>query len=198
MRLLLTTFGPYQEWTTNASQMAVERLDLARFDADISVCQYPVDFAQSKALVLADHQQRPHRIVHVGQSKRASKVELEMLAVNFGRQRDDAPHFELAPNGPAAFCCQVNYAGIVSKIAAEEIPVEISFHAGVFICNAVFYWSHLAAELLMDKPPIAFVHLPLDPAQRENNQPGGSLPIEQSTRALALVLEDLIQQRPLA
>jgi pyroglutamyl-peptidase len=195
MRLLLTTFGPYEAWKTNASQMAVERLELADFDAEIAVRQYPVDFDGAKAQVLADHQPSPQLMVHVGQSKRACKVELELLAVNFGRESDGAPHFALEPGGPAGLCCRVNYDRVVSQLAAEEIPVEISFHAGVFICNAVFYWSQFAAATARNPATIALVHLPLDPTQREKNDPGGSLPIEQSTRALEVVLQDLIRQQ---
>jgi pyroglutamyl-peptidase len=195
MRLLLTTFGPYEEWTSNASQMAVDRLDLERFDADVDVRQYPVDFAAARDFVLAHHRSGFDLIVHVGQSRRATKVELEMMAINFGRESDEAPYFPLESTGPPAFCSDVDYPSMLPLIGAEEIPVELSFHAGLFICNAVFYWSQMAAATAAPSPVVSFVHLPLDGSQRASDDPGGRLPIEKSARALEIVVGELIKNR---
>jgi pyroglutamyl-peptidase len=69
----------------------------------------------------------------------------------------------------------------------------VSYHAGTYLCNATFYWSHYLAERLAIKTQSAFVHVPLDVSQAVNEPHGTpSLPAGLTAEAVKLVLDELV------
>jgi pyroglutamyl-peptidase len=76
-------------------------------------------------------------------------------------------------------------------IGAEGIPAEVSFHAGVYLCNAALYFTHYFIDRMQLTTQAAFIHLPLDPSQAVAEQNTASLPASASAAAIRMLLETL-------
>ena len=187
-RLLLTSFAPYGSWGLNASALAVQSLDLSQFAADVTVREYPVCFQQTRAAIAADLQLDPawDGILHVGQSVRANVLELELFALNAAQDESQPYPSSLEPNGPQAYRCRYDLVEWQQRLDEQALPAEISCHAGTYLCNALFYWSqHLTANV---GTPIAFLHIPLAPSQRDPEDAERMLATSASARAVATLL----------
>jgi len=77
------------------------------------------------------------------------------------RPRDSA----IVPDGPVAYWSTLPVRAIVETLTGNMIPAYISYSAGTYVCNHVFYaTSHFVAA---NKLPIkvGFIHVPYLPEQ---------------------------------
>jgi pyroglutamyl-peptidase len=194
-RVLLTAFGPYDDWTENASWLALVRLtqDLPTGLA-ITTRRYPVDFASVKRLLSQDLDVGYDVLLATGQAPGSSQIRLEQFGLNVGGHHGQlAEDFQpLAEDGRAAYRSTLPLADWAQKIRAAGIPAQVSHHAGTFLCNATLYLAHYWAEKKGLATQAAFVHLPLDHSQTVGRAHDlAAMPTELSARALRLILEAL-------
>ena len=100
----------------------------------------------------------------------------------------------LISDGPAAYRTQLPLAAWATKIRAAGIPVQVSYHAGTYLCNAILYLAQHLAVVQKLKTQSAFIHLPLSPSQvltERHDIP--SLPTNLCAEALQLILAELNQ-----
>lgn len=180
--ILVTAFEPYDEWSENASWLAL--VELTRHmppELQLVTRKYPVDFSKIRSLLARDLEAAPRLAIHLGQAPGASRIALEAVALNVRGHVDngrDVSQSEagrpivypdgasiLAPDGPPAYRSRLPLAELAGKLNAQGVPSTVSFHAGTFLCNACLYWSmHLAHQ--MDLPTRSlFLHIPLAPQQ---------------------------------
>lgn len=200
-RILLTAYGPYDDWSENASWLALQEVlrELPQEDEgdehlEITTRLYPVDFDEVRARLESDLAGRFDIALHLGQSPGAGRIELEAFGLNVGRQRDTPPEaaFALAEDGPPAYQSQLPLAHWAALLQSQGIPAGVSYHAGAYLCNAALYWTHFYCE--RDDLPTAatFLHLPLDTCQAVTSKDDlASLPAAESARAIRLILDDL-------
>lgn len=195
--VLITAFEPYDRWSTNSSWDALVALTRDLPSAPKVVTRrYPVDFERTKAKLAEDLAGNYDYALHLGQAPGSSRVHLEAVALNIAGESQQSPDDfrKLVPGGPAAYQTSLPVAAWAGKIRAAGIPVQVSYHAGTYLCNAILYLSqHLAAERKL-KTQSAFIHLPLSPAQvlsERHDVP--SLPTNVCAEALQLILAELNQ-----
>ena len=199
MRILITAFEPYGRWETNASQLAATEF-LSRYagPADLIVRHYPVRFEGLPGQLAADLADVDAALL-TGQSSRASAIELEAVALNVRTEHDDSPgpFHRLSSTGPLALASPVALDSWLQALSAVDIPAEISHHAGTFLCNAAYYLA-LAGQIEQARhQPVAFVHIPLTPAQVPPPQPPGvPLPTSISAQALDILVAELVTAPP--
>lgn len=194
-RVLITAFKPYAEWSTNASWLAlVELTKELPATVEITTRLYPVEFAQVQELLAKDLADNYDVAIHLGQAPGRAAVEIEAFALNAGlragsRAEEFAP---LLAGGPAAYTSPWPIAELAARIRAAGIPAGVSHHAGVYLCNAILYWScHLVATD-RQRTRSGFIHLPLDSSQvLDRPQPIPSLPAAHAAQAVRIVLEAL-------
>ena len=199
-RVLLTAYAPYDDWSSNASWMALQEVtrDLPE-GIDLVTRLYPVDFAEMASRLDKDLTSDIDVALHLGQAPGNSRIHLESIAVNCGRRRNERAEdaWPLVDGGPAAYQSTLPLAEWAQQMRAEDIPAEVSHHAGTYLCNAILYLTHhLAAERQLDIQAV-FFHLPLEPSQvieRRLDMP--SMAAETSARALRLVLDDIAARVP--
>ena len=76
------------------------------------------------------------------------------------------------------------------ELRKEGIPARVSFHAGTYLCNAIFYWSCRLADELELPTKSTFVHVPLETSQVIGlDQPTSFMPAAMTARALRLLLK---------
>lgn len=171
-RVLLTGFDPFGGETTNPSWQAIAALHGQRIAGHrVVAVQLPATFKGSeKALRQALREHAPRRVIAVGQAGGRSQISLEQVAINLidaripdneGRRPVDVPVIE---EGPAAYFATLPLKAMLHALRAEGIPSGISFTAGTYVCNAVFY---VLMHSLRRRPGVlaGFVHVPYLPEQ---------------------------------
>lgn len=194
-RVLITAFEPFDRWSENSSWLAL--LELTRSlpeSPKVVTRRYPVDFAKAKERLSEDLAADYDFALHLGQSSRIGRIELEAIGLNVGGEPAQSPDdFQpLVTGGPAAYQTSLPLAHWSAKMREDGIPAQVSYHAGTYLCNAVLYLSlHLAAENRL-KTTSTFLHLPLAPQQvLGERQAWPTLPSEMCAKGIRLILSDL-------
>jgi pyroglutamyl-peptidase len=191
--VLLTTFEPYGPWPTNASRLALDELTrdtpaAPKFTARV----LPVDFDRVKAQLAQELAANYDYVLHLGQAPGSAGVQLEAVGLNIACDHDSAGDRCLCDDGPLAYRSSLPLFDWAEQIRALNIPAEVSFHAGTFLCNAALYLTHYYIERMKLDTKAAFIHLPLDPSQSKDHTPSApSLSAVLSGKAIRIVLESL-------
>ncbi len=166
VRVLATGFGPFPGVDVNASAQLVEALACSPAvpGIQITTAVLPVVWAEARAVLditLARH--KPHAVIHLGVSQRAPCFEVETRAFNksglkadhLGRVR--AP-IDLLPGGPAVLTATLPPTALLGALSRHGYPAKLSKFAGLYLCNAVLYWSLTFTR--HGDPLVGFVHIP--------------------------------------
>lgn len=197
MHTLITAFGPYGPFESNSSQLCLAALRSLAWDTPADFRVYPVDFSAARRMLAADLAGRYRLAIHLGQSPYAHAVQLEAIALNVGGPPDVPPerYHVLEADGPVAYRTPLALDTLASGLRSEGIPAQVSYYAGTYLCNAVYYWSHyLTARLGLDTVSL-FVHLPLVPEQLAQPLIPApaitAMPAEESARAVRMLCKML-------
>ncbi|UHA74261.1 pyroglutamyl-peptidase I [Paenibacillus sp. 481] len=183
--ILLTGFDPFGQETINPSWEAVRQLDGEQVeDYIIRAVQLPTSFRRSAATLRAAMQQhKPDAVICVGQAGGRPDITLERVAVNVidaripDNDKEQPIDVPVVPNGPAAYWTTLPVKTIRSALHEQGIPSSISYTAGTFVCNAIFY-ELMHETAAWDRSCAAgFVHIPFLPEQAASypNSPSMSL-----------------------
>lgn len=203
--VLLTGFEPFGGDTANPSGEAVHRV-ASRWEGPelLVTAVLPVTFTGAAARLrglLAEHQ--PDVVIAAGLAGGRAVIGVERVAVNLidarvpdndGEQPIDEPS---VPGAPPARFATLPVKEIARRIATAGIPAEVSYSAGTFVCNHVFF---TALEAAASGTRAGFVHVPWSaehaPPSLADVPPGASgragapvaLPIADIARALEIAV----------
>lgn len=143
MSVLLTGFEPFGGDALNSSWELARRLD--GLDG-IRAVQLPCRFAHSlQALDAALAHGRPRLVLALGQAASRPLLSFERVALNWvdariadndGLQPIDEP---VLPGAPAAHFSTLPIKAMAQAVRGSGVPAEISYSAGSFVCNQVFF-----------------------------------------------------------
>ena len=130
---------------------------------EISRVGIPVVFSQcGNALEAAIASTCPDGIITLGMAAGRGQITPEVFAVNgrYARSADNAgqtyPHLTPCdPTGPAAYQSTLPVEAITERLTQAGIPAALSFTAGTYVCNDLFY--HLMGVAAV---PAGFIHVP--------------------------------------
>ncbi|KXZ20726.1 pyrrolidone-carboxylate peptidase [Bacillus nakamurai] len=172
-KVLFTGFDPFGGESVNPSWEAVKQLNGFTEGSVIMVSeQVPTVFDKSLTVLRqAIKKHQPDIVICVGQAGGRMQITPERTAINLnearipdneGNQPIDEP---ISPDGPAAYWTGLPIKRIVEEIKKEGIPAAVSYTAGTFVCNHLFYG--LMDEL--SRLPLhirgGFIHIPYIPEQ---------------------------------
>ena len=195
LKVLVTSFEPFDGQVMNASQAAVTALAAHGSQAralDLVTLRLPVTFRGARqALRTAVATHAPDVVLCVGEAGGRAAIGLERLAVNVidaripdndGSAPVDVP---VIAGAPAAFFSTLPLRACVAAVARAGVPVEVSNTAGTYVCNATFY---ALMHLLEHRRHVVggFVHVPRTPDQVAAGEP--SMSTAQTARALEAIL----------
>ncbi len=201
-RLFVTAFEPYDQWSENASWLAlVEFTKSLSTEAEITTRLYPVDFDRVRQRLDEDLDADYDYALHLGQAPGSANIRLEAVGLNIGgNSREPSEAYRpLVSDGPVAYMSRLPLGRWVSKLRGSGIPATLSYHAGTYLCNATLYLTHYFVERKRLKTQATFIHLPLATSQAATEpQPPASLPPADSGRAIGLIVDSLItpQRQP--
>lgn len=173
MAILVTGFEPFGQDPINPTQELVRRWQAAPpASVEVVAAVLPVDTetAPVRLLELLTYH-RPDAVLMFGLAAGRAGLSVERVALNWldfripdnaGRQRQDRP---IITDAPAAYFATLPVRTCVEALLAAGIPAEISYTAGTYLCNQVFYLALHWAVSQNPIPPVGFVHVPLFPAQ---------------------------------
>lgn len=190
--LLLTYFGPFPGVPVNPTvalaEGAVRALNTARPDLRVVARELPVSYDGSSAALRAALQEvQPDALISLGVAVGRDVVSLEQVAINLdsagiedndGDQRCDEP---IAPDGQEAYFSSLPVRASFERLRAAGEPVEISYTAGTYVCNHVFYEGQRISRELGLSIPAGFVHVPAICADGEEDADG-----EETTKGVEL------------
>lgn len=147
MTILLTGFEPFGGDTVNSSWELARALDGQRVGGvRIRAVCLPCRFAHSlAALDAALGACRPVLALAMGQAASRPQLSFERVAVNWvdariadndGAQPVDVP---VLPGAPAAYFSTLPIKAMARAAREAGAPAEISFTAGSFVCNQLFF-----------------------------------------------------------
>jgi len=169
MSILITAFEPFGGDASNISDDILQAIsqDVIADDHDVTFLTLPVSRSDALSeLVAAIETHRPDTVVCLGQDNDRSELCIEKVAVNLccyripdnaGEQPGDEPVVE---NGPTAYFSTLPIDALIKCLTAEGIPASVSYSAGTFVCNSLFYG--LMHHLENERPETrgGFVHVP--------------------------------------
>ncbi len=192
MRILLTGFAPFGGEPINPSWEAVQLLPDEIGDAELCKELLPTAFrvAEERLASLLE-ELRPDGVLCVGQAGGRSAVTPEQAAINLRRAMlpdNDGyltPGEPVFPGGPDGLFAAWDVTGAAEAIKAAGVPAAVSYTAGTFVCNDVFY---TLLRLRAERYPHlrgGFLHVPYLPEQAARRpSPAPSMALADMTRAL--------------
>lgn len=194
--VLLTGFEPFGGDAVNPSGEAV-RLVAERWGGpeELVTAILPVTFhgaaERLRSLVTA---RRPGIVIATGLAGGRAAIGVERVAVNLidariadndGVQPVDVPSVEGA--APAHFAT-LPVKAIARRIADAGVPAEVSYSAGTFVCNHVFF---TALEAAASGTRAGFLHVPWS-AEHAPSTDAATLPLADIARALEIAVRTSI------
>ncbi len=197
-RVLLTGFHPFGSdrltpHPVNPSWLAAQALHGLQLEGHLLVAaQLPTVFgAATTELLRLIRQHSPALVICVGQAGGRGALSLERVAINLvdahipdnaGNQPQNQP---VVADAPAAYFTTLPVTDILKALQAAGLPAELSYTAGPFVCNHVFYglMHALATETELEGVRGGFIHVPYLPSQ---GLP--SLPLNDTVRGLRLAV----------
>ncbi|MCA9177087.1 MAG: hypothetical protein KDB14_21510 [Planctomycetales bacterium] len=205
MNVLITCFGPYDQFDRNASQLAMELAKAAYVDADlrgelrgdlqVEWLTLPVDFEAAPEILASYLDRHPDVILHVGQAPGASALRIETRGVN----RRQGPHeplpSALVDGGAREHDSDLPLSQWLDLLVRRGLPAHLSNDAGDYLCNAVLYHSLNFAAKSKLPGNATFLHVPLTPEQTTPQYHLASLPAEDSAAAIHCFLHWITASR---
>ena len=164
-KAIITGFVPFHIFPQNPAQAIAEHLG-KRSDIDVMPIVLPVEYGKAREILLtALRGGSPDLVISFGLNGKISHIALEEIAVNIrgsdipdntGNVRIGDP---ISKDGPLAYRSNLPLVGIKEKLLSERIPVKVSYSAGVYLCNEIFYTVMQWCEQSGAKG--GFVHIPM-------------------------------------
>lgn len=198
--ILLTGFEPFGGEQTNPSWLAAQQLDGYQLDDEVQIVsrQLSCEFEQSQQqLKTTIAELNPVLVLAIGQAGGRTELCFEKVAINFidARIADNAGQQPIdktvVTEGPAAYFTTLPIKAMVNSLKQAGIPAAVSYTAGTYVCNTVFY---ALMHQLRDTPKVraGFLHIPYAPEQAIGKSVA-SMPVDMVVRALKLCLPVALQ-----
>ena len=191
-KLLITGFDPFGGESINPSWEAVKRLPETVGSWFLTRLEIPTMFDKAYETVLtAAKQLQPDAIICVGQAGGRSAITPEVVGINLREASiaDNAGTLatgqSIREDGPAAYFATVPVRAMVENIRNVQLPANLSYSAGAFVCNDVLYslLHHFGGSGVQ----VGFIHVPFLPEQAKEGVP--SLTLEQIVAGLTAAIE---------
>lgn len=200
-RVLLCGFEPFGGEQVNPSHVLLRELGGERISGHrIEPLCLPVNFTRAGALLCdAIDACRPQVVLCVGQAGGRSRLSFERVAINLidariaddeGLQPTDCP---VVMGGPAAYFSSLPVKRMQAACHAAGVPAELSFSAGSYVCNAVFYQlMHHIRTVPAENCRAGFVHVPWLPEQAIHHVQSASMSLDLLCKGIGIAIESAL------
>ncbi|WP_332400414.1 pyroglutamyl-peptidase I [Vibrio metschnikovii] len=195
-KVLLTGFEPFGEDSLNPSLAllnAKEQLHVT--GVEVIGCVLPVvRYQAAEVAINAIKTHQPDLVLMFGQASGRGAITPERVAINLDDYRiaDNAGHQPIdeaiIADGPAAYFTTLPVKAMVEDLQQAGIAAEVSYSAGTFVCNHLFY--AVQHYLSQHDIPSGFIHIPALPEQVPATNPSlPSLGLEPLIEAVRVMIQ---------
>ena len=191
-KILITGFEKFHIATSNSTEAIINELAKAEIPGIITAV-LPVEFGRSWQILkelIETH--KPEIVISLGQAEGRSQITPEKIAINLDNARipdnaGNSPLNKMILNGaPNEIFSTLPIEDYVETLKAAGIPASISFSAGTYVCNHLFY---LLQHYFKDKEiKSGFIHVPLMESQASEFPGLPTLPLETLVKAVKLII----------
>ncbi|MGL4388084.1 MAG: pyroglutamyl-peptidase I [Brevinema sp.] len=173
MKILVTGFDPFGGEPINPAWEAIQKLPEKIDHISVVIAQTPTIFNESTEVLLeAIKNTKPDIVLCVGQAGGRVDFCIERVAINIddaritdnkGNQPLDHRIYE---DGENAYFTILPVKKMVQAVRNQGIPASVSYTAGTFVCNHIFY--SLLYHINKKNIPVqagGFIHVPYLPTQ---------------------------------
>ncbi len=194
-KVLLTGFEPFGGASSNPSGAVVSEIGkLQIVGIEVVTAILPVEFKRSAQILIdliAEH--NPAIVISLGQAEGRDFIGPEQVAINLADARiaDNAgvkiENQPINEDDADGYFSTLPIREIVSQISALGISAKVSYSAGAFICNEIFFaaQSHLKGSQVIS----GFIHLPLAPEQASQFPGLPTMPISDQVTAITTAIK---------
>ena len=201
MRIIVTGFVPFGCEEINPSYEAIKLLPDTFEGHQLIKLEMPVSYDVCPSLLewMIVHY-RPDAVVCLGQAGGRTAITPEYVAINLkhGQTPDNSGVRYLdqpvVADGPAAYFTTLPVRQMADALQEAELPGFVSYSAGTFVCNCLFY--HLLHMIHTKYPHIkgGFIHVPYATEQVKNKcLKKFAMEKEDIARGVSVCLHTLIQ-----
>ncbi len=201
MKVLITGFDPFGGESVNPALEAVVRLPDAIAGAEIIKEEVPTVFQKSGEVLeslIVKHE--PDVVICVGQAGGRSSISVEKVAINFVEARiadnegNQPRDLKIKEDGETAYFSTLPIKAMVMNMRNHQIPANISYTAGTFVCNDIMYNLLYMLDRKYPQMRGGFIHVPFIPAQVVGKAEGiPSMSLEMIRDALVYAIEAAVQ-----
>ncbi|MEM0135163.1 MAG: hypothetical protein QXU18_08075 [Thermoplasmatales archaeon] len=161
--ILITGFKPYSVFKRNPSGEIADLLNGSYFNGrEVVGLTLEVKHSELEKKFLQELEKGYDIIISSGLSPGRNAISIEKIAVNWqedikdegGESRGGGKILKVAPDG---IFSRLPVEAIFHSLRSAKIPSVISYSAGTFLCNKIFFLS-----LYYSKAKAGFIHFPLD------------------------------------
>jgi pyroglutamyl-peptidase len=170
MKVLISGFEPFLGESVNPSELLVH--EIKKTFSDISILVLPVEFKHAFEILKKEIQlQKPDVVVMLGQASGRKNISFEKIGLNWIQTNNPDESGFVPKTGPIvmgqvlALMSKFPVDEVVQKLKHQNWPVEVSFSAGTFVCNDLYFKVLLEFNELKS----VFIHVPLLFEQIKNN-----------------------------
>jgi len=194
-KVLLTGFEPFGGASFNPSGAVVQEIAEHGIDGiEIVTAILPVEFKRApEKLIDLISTHKPSVVISLGQAEGRDFIGPEQVAINLADARiaDNVgvklENQRLNATAADAYFSTLPIRAIVNAISALGISAKVSYSAGAFICNEIFF---TAQSFLQGSTVISgFIHLPLASNQASEFPGLPTMPIEDQVSAIRAAIQ---------
>lgn len=196
MKVLVTGFDPFGGESINPAYEAVNNMQDRIGVCEIVKLLLPTVFNKSlQVLETAIEKEQPDMVICVGQAGGRSCLSVERVAINLDEARisDNEGHLPqgipIKQDGENAYFTNLPTKAIVKALTEHNIPGAISYTAGTFVCNHVFYGLMYMIDKKLLKVKGGFIHVPYIPEQVLSKAQMPSMALNTITKALEIIVK---------
>ncbi len=198
--ILITGFAAFGGEKINPSWEAVKQLDKLIIDEyQLIARQLPCSFTESSEhLIKLLEELQPQIVLNIGQAGGRLDISLERVAINLDDARI-ADNLGAQPidqtiikNAPSAYFTNLPLKALLQAARNNGIPASISYSAGTFVCNHVFYTLMHWINTLNPAIKGGFIHIPYLPEQAAALGAQPSMTQETVINGLKIILKTII------
>ncbi len=164
-KLLITAFEPFNGMDLNSSSMVLEAMPDELNNVKLRKIILPVLYKEAFDTIKNEIKKLdPDFVICMGQAGGRNRVTVEKIAVNInssktGDGRGVVKENELInPKGEPAYFTTLPIKKMLESVKSED--AGISYSAGTYVCNDIFYRLMQFMSATGRKAPAGFVHLP--------------------------------------
>jgi len=192
--VLLTGFEPFNNYDINPSQLVVEELNGSRIgNAVVMAIVLPVDFNNSAEIVRdAIDKFKPVAVINMGLNGYTKSIEVEKIAFNVRSIYVDGKWRgweRISKEGNPLFFSTLPVNSIVEKIRENGSRAKISYFAGTYSCNYVFYSTLFYVNEKNLHIPAGFIHLP--PLKSQKNY---GMEFQEMVEDIKIAIEETLRE----